>query len=105
MLESMVLTEKSAWIWFRKEHFPSAFVRQVRHSSLLHSQGVGTMWPKEKKTRDFDGRPYVMERALPADFAFVKGWRATGWAIWFYRKTARNFIHDGHGGQGDDCGS
>jgi len=32
--------------------------------------GVGTLVAEKKETRDFDGRPYLMERALRADFAF-----------------------------------
>src|SRR3979411_3254064 len=34
--------------------------------------GVGTVVAEGKETREFDGRPYVMERGLKADFAFVK---------------------------------
>jgi len=38
-----------------------------------------------------DGRMYVMERALHADFAFVKAWKGDKWGNLVYRKTARNF--------------
>jgi 3-oxoacid CoA-transferase subunit A len=44
-----------------------------------------------KETREFDGRPYLMERALHADFAFVKAWKGDKWGNLVYRKTARNF--------------
>ena len=53
--------------------------------------GVGTLVAEGKETRDFDGRPYVMERALKADFAFVKAWKGDRWGNLVYRKTARNF--------------
>jgi 3-oxoacid CoA-transferase subunit A len=53
--------------------------------------GVGTIVAANKETRDFDGRPYVMERALRADFAFVKAWKGDQWGNLVYRKTARNF--------------
>ena len=53
--------------------------------------GVGTLVAKNKETRDFDGRPYLMERALKADFAFVKAWKGDKWGNLVYRKTARNF--------------
>jgi 3-oxoacid CoA-transferase subunit A len=53
--------------------------------------GVGTIVAEGKETREFDGRPYVMERALSADFAFVKAWRGDAWGNLVYRKTARNF--------------
>ena len=44
-----------------------------------------------KETREFDGRQYVMERALRGDFAFVKAWKGDRWGNLIYRKTARNF--------------
>ena len=53
--------------------------------------GVGTMVAENKETREFDGRQYVMERALKADFAFVKAWKGDKWGNLVYRKTARNF--------------
>ncbi len=53
--------------------------------------GVGTIVADGKETREFDGRPYVMERALKADFAFVKAWKGDRMGNLVYRKTARNF--------------
>jgi 3-oxoacid CoA-transferase subunit A len=53
--------------------------------------GVGTIVAEGKETREFDGRQYVMERALKADFAFVKAWKGDKWGNLVYRKTARNF--------------
>ncbi len=53
--------------------------------------GFGTLVAENKETRDFDGRTYVMERALKADFAFVKAWKGDKWGNLVYRKTARNF--------------
>ena len=53
--------------------------------------GYGTLIAEGKETRDFDGRPYVLERALQADFAFVKAWKGDPAGNLMYRKTARNF--------------
>src|SRR5213595_3548507 len=53
--------------------------------------GVGTIVSENKETREFDGRKYVMERALEADFAFIKAWKGDKWGNLVYRKTARNF--------------
>ena len=53
--------------------------------------GVGTVVGENKETREFDGRMYVMERALKADFALVKAWTGDKWGNLVYRKTARNF--------------
>src|SRR6201993_1608767 len=53
--------------------------------------GVGTIVAENKETREFDGRLYVMEHALKADFAFIKAWKGDRWGNLVYRKTARNF--------------
>src|ERR1700748_2280858 len=53
--------------------------------------GVGTLVAENKETREFDGRTYVIERALKADFAFVRAWKGDKWGNLIYRKTARNF--------------
>src|ERR1700679_101083 len=53
--------------------------------------GVGTVVADGKEAREFDGRTYIMERALKADFAFVKAWKGDTWGNLVYRKTARNF--------------
>ena len=53
--------------------------------------GYGTLVAEGKETREFNGRMYVLERALIADFAFVKAWKGDRWGNLVYRKTARNF--------------
>jgi 3-oxoacid CoA-transferase subunit A len=53
--------------------------------------GYGTLVAEGKEVREFDGRSCVMERALRADFAFVKAWKGDAWGNLMYRKTARNF--------------
>jgi 3-oxoacid CoA-transferase subunit A len=53
--------------------------------------GYGTMVAGGKETRDFDGRPYVLERAIRGNFAFIKAWKGDHWGNLIYRKTARNF--------------
>jgi 3-oxoacid CoA-transferase A subunit len=53
--------------------------------------GYGTVIAEGKDVRDFDGRPCIMERALRADFAFIKAWKGDRWGNLVYRKTARNF--------------
>lgn len=53
--------------------------------------GVGTIVAEGKEVREFDGRSYLMERALTADFAFVRAWRGDKLGNLVYRKTARNF--------------
>ena len=53
--------------------------------------GVGTIVAEDKETREFEGRLYVMERGLTADFAFIKAWKGDRAGNLIYRKTARNF--------------
>ena len=53
--------------------------------------GYGTVIAEGKEVREFDGRPCILERALRADFAFIKAWKGDQWGNLVYRKTARNF--------------
>ena len=53
--------------------------------------GVGTVVAEGKELREFDGRKYLLESALTADFALVKAWRGDRLGNLVYRKTARNF--------------
>jgi 3-oxoacid CoA-transferase subunit A len=53
--------------------------------------GVGTLVAEGKETRDFDGKPYLLERWLRADFALIKAWKGDTQGNLVYRKTARNF--------------
>ncbi|MGZ4834572.1 MAG: CoA transferase subunit A [Terriglobales bacterium] len=53
--------------------------------------GYGTVIAEGKEGREFDGRMYIMERALRADFAFIKAWKGDRWGNLVYRKTTRNF--------------
>jgi 3-oxoacid CoA-transferase subunit A len=53
--------------------------------------GYGTQVAEGKETRDFDGRHYVLERAIHGDFAFVKAWKGDRMGNLIYRKTTRNF--------------
>jgi len=53
--------------------------------------GVGTPVAEGKETRAFDGRTYLLEKALRGDFAFVKAWKGDRLGNLVYRKTARNF--------------
>jgi len=53
--------------------------------------GVGTVIAQDKEVREFNGRAYLLERDLQADFAFVKAWKGDRWGNLVYRRTARNF--------------
>ncbi|MGO4326792.1 CoA transferase subunit A [Cupriavidus sp. 2TAF22] len=53
--------------------------------------GVGTIVAEGKEIREFDGQQYVMERALTADVALVKAYKADRAGNLVFRRTARNF--------------
>jgi 3-oxoacid CoA-transferase subunit A len=53
--------------------------------------GYGTLIAEGKETRVIDGRHYVFESPLRADFAFVRAWKGDRLGNLVYRKTARNF--------------
>jgi len=53
--------------------------------------GVGTVVAAGKRVETFDGRQYLMERALLADFAFIRGYKADRLGNLVYRKASRNF--------------
>jgi len=53
--------------------------------------GAGTLVAEGKETRIIDGRAYLLEKPLRADFAFVKAARGDWWGNLVFNKTARNF--------------
>lgn len=53
--------------------------------------GVGTMVAEGKETREFNGQQYIMEKALFADLAIIKAYKADNSGNIIYNKTARNF--------------
>src|SRR6202040_1088850 len=92
LLESMVLAGK-----IQLDLVPQGtFSERIRAGgagipAFFTPTGVGTVVAENKETREFDGRLYVMELALKADFAFVKAWKGDTVGNLVYRKTARNF--------------
>jgi 3-oxoacid CoA-transferase subunit A len=53
--------------------------------------GAGTLVAEGKESREFEGRTYLLESWLRADFALVKAWKGDRAGNLIYRKTARNF--------------
>jgi 3-oxoacid CoA-transferase subunit A len=53
--------------------------------------GYGTQVAEGKETREFDGRHYVLEKALRGDVSIVKAWKGDRFGNLVYRKTTRNF--------------
>jgi len=60
-------------------------------AGFLTPTGYGTLVAEGKETRTIDGKHYVLERPLHADFAFVKAWKGDRYGNLVYRRTARNF--------------
>ena len=92
LLEEMVLTGK-----IHLDLVPQGtFSERIRAGgagipAFFTPTGVGTIVAEGKETREFDGRTYVMEHALKADFGFVRAWKGDRMGNLVYRKTARNF--------------
>jgi 3-oxoacid CoA-transferase subunit A len=92
LLEEMVLNRK-----IELELVPQGtFSERIRAGgagipAFYTPTGVGTIVAEGKETREFEGRLYVMERGLTADFALVKAWKGDRAGNLIYRKTARNF--------------
>jgi 3-oxoadipate CoA-transferase alpha subunit len=53
--------------------------------------GVGTPVAQDKETRNIDGRQYVLEYALKADYAFIRAWKADRLGNLVYKGTSRTF--------------
>ena len=91
-LEDLVLTKK-----IDLELVPQGtFAERIRAGgagipAFFTPTGVGTVVAEGKETREFNGRPYLMEQWLKADFALIKAWKGDKWGNLVFRKTARNF--------------
>ena len=59
--------------------------------AFFTATGFGTQLAEGKETRKIDGRDYVLEYPIRADFALIKALRGDRWGNLVYRKTARNF--------------
>jgi len=92
LLESMVISGK-----LKVTLFPQGTLAECIRAggagipAFYTPTGVGTVVAEGKEVREFDGRTYLLERALTADFALVKAWRGDRFGNLVYRKTARNF--------------
>jgi 3-oxoacid CoA-transferase A subunit len=53
--------------------------------------GVGTGLQRGRETRFFDGREYMLEQAIKADFAFIRGYKADRYGNVVYKGTSRTF--------------
>jgi len=58
---------------------------------VLTPTGVGTIVAEGKEHVEVDGRTYLLEKPLPADFALIKAWKADRKGNLIYRKSTRNF--------------
>lgn len=59
--------------------------------AIFTPTGYGTQLAEGKETREIDGRHYVLEYPIHADYALIKAYRGDRWGNLVYRKTARNF--------------
>ena len=64
---------------------------QAGFPAFFTPAGYGTEVAKDKETREFNGKMYVLEHAFKADFAFVKAWKGDAAGNLIFKGTARNF--------------
>ena len=98
---------RSSSNWCRRATWPSASApRAPASAASSRPPAMAPSWRKGKETRVIDGRGYVLEAPIHADFALIKAERGDRWGNLVYRKTARNFgpvmamaatRHGGHG--------
>jgi len=55
------------------------------------ADGSVAKYSEKKETREFNGRPYVLEPAITGDFAIVKAWKGDRYGNLVFRHTAMNF--------------
>ncbi|KAB1268692.1 Succinyl-CoA:3-ketoacid coenzyme A transferase 1; mitochondrial [Camelus dromedarius] len=90
----------------RAEHIPSggagvpAFYTPTAYATLVQEGGAPSRYLEEgniailsqpRKVREFHGQHYLLEHAIMADFALVKGWKADPAGNFIFRASARNF--------------
>lgn len=90
----------------RAEHIPSggagvpAFYTPTAYATLVQEGGAPSRYLEEgniailsqpRKVREFHGQHYLLEHAVTADFALVKGWKADLAGNFVFRASARNF--------------
>jgi len=59
--------------------------------AIFTPTGYGTRLANGKETREINGRNYVLEMPIHADYAFIQAEKADRWGNLVYRKAARNF--------------
>uniref|UniRef100_A0A8C6PXX4 Succinyl-CoA:3-ketoacid-coenzyme A transferase n=1 Tax=Nothobranchius furzeri TaxID=105023 RepID=A0A8C6PXX4_NOTFU len=77
-----------------------AFFTATGYGTLIQEGGSPIKYNKDgsiaiaseqREVRDFNGRHYIMEKAITGDFALIKAWKADKAGNVVFRKTARNF--------------
>jgi 3-oxoacid CoA-transferase A subunit len=88
---TFIAAAKLSWSWYRRATSRRGSRRQALASArclphrLRYAAGGG------KETREIDGRHYVLEYPIKADFALIKAHQGDRWGNLVYRKAARNF--------------
>ena len=59
--------------------------------AFFTATGVGTLLGAGKETREFDGKTYVLEKAIQGDVALIEAWEADRWGNLTYKQSGRNF--------------
>ena len=76
--------------WYRKAIWRAVFRQQVWWGGV-YPNWLWNTFGKGKETRHIDGKDYVLEYPIKADFALIKAYKGDRWGNLVYRKSARNF--------------
>jgi 3-oxoacid CoA-transferase A subunit len=64
---------------------------KVGLGGILTPVGVGTVLEKGKEVKEINGKKYLLELAIKADYALIRAYRADRWGNLVYRGTSRTF--------------
>ncbi len=91
-LMNCIVLERSSLKWYRKVIWRVVFKQLVWDlGRYLPQLAFGTLLAEGKETREIDGKDYVLEYPIKADFALIKAYKGDRWGNLVYRKSARNF--------------
>ena len=76
--------------WYHKAIWRAVFRQQVWALGRCSQQALELL-AEGKETRHIDGKDYVLEYPIKADFALIKAYKGDRWGNLVYRKSARNF--------------
>ena len=87
-----IMRARSNWNWFPQGNLACRIqAAGMGLGAVFTPTGFGTLLADGKETRHIDGKDYVLEYPIKADFALIKAHQGDRWGNLVYNKSARNF--------------